>query len=318
MISQIKSYLTKILIETDFNLQVAASQVPNIVKNLHASNQDLRNELKKEQQLEQSRKEFMSMVSHELKTPIAAVMGQLDGMIHGIGAYKDRDKYLKRSYEMMQDINILTEKMSELSKIQNPQFKPDLKVISLTNIIEDVMKKVDYFVSVKQLNVQSNIKQDVQVLADPKFIQTAIFNIISNAIHYTIDHQHVYIKLYEKPNGYALEVLNTGSQIDEDKLAHLFEPFYRANPDKHGLVQGSGLGLYIVKQILDKHQFPYGIQNTPQGVKMFYCIPKSNVKTYYNFIPQIHTSYEWRNFVEYMTLFRSPVILIWIAGVFII
>ncbi|GAB6613008.1 MULTISPECIES: sensor histidine kinase [Bacillus] len=261
--------------QTDFDLQVAASQVPNIVKKLHASNQDLKSELKKEQQLEQSRKEFMSMVSHELKTPIAAVMGQLDGMIHGIGAYKDRDKYLKRSYEMMQDINILTEKMSELSKIQNPQFKPNLEVISLTTIIEDVMKKVDYFVSVKQLNVQSNIKQDVQILADPKFIQTAIFNIISNAIHYTIDHQHVYIKLYEKPNGYALEVLNTGSQIDEDKLAHLFEPFYRANPGKHGLVQGSGLGLYIVKQILDKHQFPYGIQNTAQGVKCSIVFPKA-------------------------------------------
>ncbi|MEK4935285.1 sensor histidine kinase [Bacillus sp. FSL M7-1345] len=261
--------------QTDFNLQVAASQVPTIVKNLHETNTDLRNELKKEQQLEQSRKEFMSMVSHELKTPIAAVMGQLDGMIHGIGAYKDRDKYLKRSYEMMQDINILTEKMSELSKMQNPQFKPNLEVISLSNIIEDVMKKVDYFISVKQLNVQSNIKQDVQILADPKFIQTAIFNIISNAIHYTIDHQHVYIKLYEKPNGYALEVLNTGSQIDEDKLAHLFEPFYRANPGNNGLVQGSGLGLYIVKQILDKHQFPYGIQNTPQGVKCSIVFPKA-------------------------------------------
>ncbi|MGG0454983.1 sensor histidine kinase [Bacillus mycoides] len=261
--------------QTDFNLQVAASQVPTIVKNLHETNTDLRNELKKEQQLEQSRKEFMSMVSHELKTPIAAVMGQLDGMIHGIGAYKDRDKYLKRSYEMMQDINLLTEKMSELSKIQNPQFKPNLEVISLSNIIEDVMKKVDYFISVKQLNVQSNIKQDVQILADPKFIQTAIFNIISNAIHYTIDHQHVYIKLYEKPNGYALEVLNTGSQIDEDKLAHLFEPFYRANPGNNGLVQGSGLGLYIVKQILDKHQFPYGIQNTPQGVKCSIVFPKA-------------------------------------------
>ena len=270
-----KKLLNKNTDQTDFNLQVAASQVPTIVKNLHESNQDLRNELKKEQQLEQSRKEFMSMISHELKTPIAAVMGRLDGMIHGIGAYKDRDKYLKRSYEMMQDINILTEKMSELSKIQNPQFKPNLKVISLTNIIEDVIKKVDYFVSVKQLNVQSNIKQDVQILADPKFMQTAIFNIISNAIHYTIDHQHVYIKLYEKPNGYALEVLNTGSQIDEDKVPHLFEPFYRANPDKHGLVQGSGLGLYIVKQILDKHQFPYGIQNTPQGVKCSIVFPKA-------------------------------------------
>ncbi|WP_242234650.1 cell wall metabolism sensor histidine kinase WalK [Bacillus cereus group sp. BfR-BA-01316] len=261
--------------QTDFNLQVAASQVPTIVKNLHETNKDLRNELKKEQQLEQSRKEFMSMVSHELKTPIAAVMGQIDGMIHGIGAYKDRDKYLKRSYEMMQDINVLTENISELSKIQNPQFKPNLEVISLSNIIEDVMKKVDYFISVKQLNVQSNIKQDVQILADPKFIQTAIFNIISNAIHYTIDRQHVYIKLYEKPNGYALEVLNTGSQIDEDKLAHLFEPFYRANPGNNGLVQGSGLGLYIVKQILDKHQFPYGIQNTPQGVKCSIVFPKT-------------------------------------------
>ncbi|MFJ8355429.1 sensor histidine kinase [Bacillus paramycoides] len=270
-----KQSLNKNADQTDFNLQVAASQVPHIVKNLHETNKDLRNELKKEQQLEQSRKEFMSMVSHELKTPIAAVMGQLDGMIHGIGAYKDRDKYLKRSYEMMQDINVLTEKMSELSKIQNPQFKPNLEVISLSNIIEDVMKKVDYFISVKQLNVQSNIKQDVQILADPQFIQTAIFNIISNAIHYTIDHQHVYIKLYEKPNGYALEVLNTGSQIDEDKLAHLFEPFYRANPGNNGLVQGSGLGLYIVKQILDKHQFPYGIQNTPQGVKCSIVFPKA-------------------------------------------
>ena len=140
-----KKLLNKNIDQTDFNLQVAASQVPTIVKNLHESNQDLRNELKKEQQLEQSRKEFMSMISHELKTPIAAVMGQLDGMIHGIGAYKDRDKYLKRSYEMMQDINILTEKVSELSKIQNPQFKPNLKVISLTNIIEDVIKESRLF-----------------------------------------------------------------------------------------------------------------------------------------------------------------------------
>ncbi len=76
---------------------------------------------------------------------------------------------------MMQDINILTEKMSELSKIQNPQFKPNLEVISLSNIIEDVMKKVDYFVSVKQLNVQSNIKHDVQILADPKCYSNCYF-----------------------------------------------------------------------------------------------------------------------------------------------
>ncbi|PEB47446.1 two-component sensor histidine kinase [Bacillus pseudomycoides] len=259
----------------NYDLQAITSQAQHIVKNLHETNKDLRSELRKEQELEKSRKEFMSMLSHELKTPIAAVMGQLDGMIHGIGAYKDRDKYLKRSYEMMQDINILTEKMSELSKIQNPQFTPTLEIIPLSTIIEDVMKKVDYFVNVKQLKIQSNIKQDVQILADHKFIQTAIFNIISNAVHYTIDHQHVYIKLYEKPNSYALEVLNTGTQIDEEKLAHLFEPFYRANPGKHGLVQGSGLGLYIVKQILDKHQFPYGIQNTPQGVKCSIIFPKA-------------------------------------------
>ncbi|ABS23817.1 MULTISPECIES: sensor histidine kinase [Bacillus cereus group] len=259
----------------NYGLETLAVGAQQIVKRLHETNKDLRNELKREQELERSRKEFMSMLSHELKTPITAVMGQLDGMIHGIGAYKDRDKYLKRSYEMMQDINNLTEEMSELSKIQNPQFKPNLQVICLSNILEDIMKKVDYFVNVKQLNVQSNIKPDVQILADHKFIQTAIFNIVSNAINYTIDHQHVYIKLYEKPNAYALEVLNTGTQIEEEKLAHLFEPFYRANPSKHGLVHGSGLGLYIVKQILDKHQFPYGIQNTPQGVKCSIVFPKA-------------------------------------------
>lgn len=245
------------------------AQAQRVVQQLHETNTELKKEL------DQSQKEFFSVVSHELKTPITAVMGQLDGMIYGIGAYKDRDKYLKRSYEMMQGMNTTIEELSELSRLQNPQFKLKLDMISLSPMIEDIMRKMDYFIGIKQLKVHSHIEQNIHISANYPFLETAITNIISNAIHYTIDHQHIYIKLYERPTGYALEVLNTGAQIEEDKLTRIFEPFYRANPSQHGAVQGSGLGLYIVKQILDKHQFSYGIQNTSRGVKCEVIFPKT-------------------------------------------
>ncbi|KEK21216.1 hypothetical protein BAMA_00130 [Bacillus manliponensis] len=252
-----------------------ATEVKHVVTTLQKKNEELKRELTKHQERDQSQKELMSVISHELKSPITAVMGQLDGMIHGVGIYKDRDTYLKKSYEMVQNINELTEELNDVAKLQNSHFEPHIVKVELSHLIHTIIQKADYFVQMKRLYLHTNIQPNINISADKKYIETAISNIISNAIQYTIDRQHVYITLYEKPNGYILEVMNTGSQIEDDKLARVFEPFYRAGGGKHSAVKGSGFGLYMVKQILDNHHFPYGIQNTSQGVKFAITFPKS-------------------------------------------
>lgn len=263
------------LIAGTVQMKDRATEVKRAVTTLHKKNEDLKKELIKQQERDQSQKELMSVISHELKSPITAVMGQLDGMIHGVGIYKDRDTYLKKSYEMVQNINELTEDLNDVAKLQNSHFEPHIVKVELSHLIHTIIKKADYFVQMKRLYLHTNIQPNINISADKKYIETAISNIISNAIQYTIDRQHIYITLYERPNGYILEVMNTGSQIEEDKLARVFEPFYRAGGGKHNVVKGSGFGLYMVQQILDKHRFPYGIQNTSQGVKFAITFPKS-------------------------------------------
>ncbi|AZS16229.1 sensor histidine kinase [Paenibacillus lutimineralis] len=233
---------------------------------LRQANQQLSIEIDKVRELEGKRSAFIATVSHELKTPITAVSGQIEGMIHNIGAYKDRDKYLQRSYVIMKDMEKLVHELLNIFKLESAGFEPQLELVNVSNLVQNSMRRLEYASNAKSMVVETNIVDSLWVRADRNLIEKAITNVIQNAIQYSTSGERVVIRLESVRDHVVFQVLNTGASIPSNQLSEIFEPFHRIEKSRNRNTGGSGLGLYIVKQILDLHHIEYSITNTKKGV----------------------------------------------------
>jgi two-component system, OmpR family, sensor histidine kinase VanS len=223
------------------------------------------NIIENERMQEAKRKEFIATVSHELKTPITIISGQLEGMIYNIGKYKDRDTYLKKSYESTQELKTLVEEMIQVSKFEILERKSETKEIDLANLIDLLIKRQIYLIEEKEISLDLKMTKGLLIKADEERIGKAINNIINNAIKYSPEKANLIIKSYKREN-VILEIENTGVTIDEKYKEKLFKPFYRVEKSRNRKTGGSGLGLYIVSQILREHGFKYNIKNGKNSV----------------------------------------------------
>jgi len=233
---------------------------------LQQANQQLSIEIDKVRELEGKRSAFIATVSHELKTPITSVSGQIEGMIRNIGAYKDRDKYLQRSYVIMKDMEKLVHELLNIFKLESAGFEPQLELVNVSNLVQNSMRRLEYASNDKSMVVETNIVDSLWVRADSNLIEKAITNVIQNAIQYSTSGERVLICLESVRDHVVFQVLNTGASIPNNQLSEIFEPFHRIEKSRNRNTGGSGLGLYIVKQILDLHHIEYSITNTKIGV----------------------------------------------------
>lgn len=223
------------------------------------------NIIENERMQEAKRKEFIATISHELKTPITIISGQLEGMIYNIGKYKDRDTYLKKSYDSTQELKNLVEEMIQISKFEILEKKSEVTDINLTYLINRLIKRQIDLIEGKDIILEVKMDENITIRADEERIAKAINNIINNAIKYSPENANLNIKLYKKENP-ILEIENTGVSIDEKHKEKLFKPFYRVEKSRNRKTGGSGLGLYIVSQILREHGFKYNIKNGKNSV----------------------------------------------------
>lgn len=223
--------------------------------------------IEKERREEENRREFIATISHELKTPITIISGQLEGMIYNIGKYKDRDKYLKESYTSTQELKDLVNEMIEISKtdIMSASFHPT--ALSVKELVEVILKRQKFLIDEKNLKTKVVISDDAKINADKDKFSKALFNIINNAIKYTPEGENINIRFIER--GFRpsiLEVENTGITISEESLKNIFNPFFRVEKSRSRKTGGSGLGLYLTSQILAKHGFEYKMTNRGNAV----------------------------------------------------
>ncbi|GAA0091297.1 HAMP domain-containing sensor histidine kinase [Paraclostridium bifermentans] len=221
--------------------------------------------IESERMQEAKRKEFIATISHELKTPITIISGQLEGMIYNIGKYKDRDTYLQKSYDSTQELKTLVEEMIQVSKFEILEKKSESKEFDLNSLINKLIKRQMYLIEEKKLKLDVKYQGEIFINADEERIAKAINNLINNAIKYSPENADLLIRLYKKENA-ILEIENTGITIDEKHKDKLFKPFYRVEKSRNRKTGGSGLGLYIVSQILREHGFKYNIKNGKNSV----------------------------------------------------
>ena len=254
-----------------YNLNHMAKQLSTTLNELQSANIKLQDDIKKEREHERRRRDFFSAVSHELKTPVTILKGELDGMILNIGKFKDRDKYLQEAYKTSESIEKLVREIMTLAKLDTINL--NVEQFNLSSVVGEVVKRYESLAGEKQLDIQFNSDSDVFLQADKTQLETVVSNVISNAIKYSFFGQSVKINLnIESKFGYLI-VENIGVYIEDDEIAKLWEPFYRADKSRNRDTGGSGLGLYIVKTILELHRFSYKLENSEGGIRFTMSFP---------------------------------------------
>ena len=244
------------------NLNTMAARLDSTLKELSAANEKLQADIEQERRQEKLRVDFFRAVSHELKTPITVLKGELEGMIYQVGEYKDRDIHLRQSLRTVNDMELLVKEILSASRMAGNDFSLTLSDIDLSQLVRECCRKWQGAAEDREQNFQSEIEADCTCRGDMALLQKAVSNIIGNAVTHSPAQAEISVKL----TGNTLQVRNSGVSIDSVDLEKIFEPFYRVDHSHSRDTGGSGLGLYIVKTILERHSLKYRMENVSDRV----------------------------------------------------
>ena len=260
------------------SLNTMASRLNRTMNELKDANEHLKEDVERSKLIEQQRRDFFIAVSHELKTPLTVLKGRLENMMLGYGDYSDHDKYLPMAYDTAEDIERLVKEIILITKTENVDISSSLCEVSLVQTIEDAVQGIMPIADERDITIHQQLTQDVTLTVDKNLWGKAVSNIVGNAVRHSPDGAQVYIELENSDGRQTLVVTNTGAAIPEEDMKHLFTPFYRADKSRNRATGGSGLGLYIVKTILDMHGMKCSISNTENGVAFRVVLPDAQNK----------------------------------------
>ena len=227
--------------------------------------------MEQEWELDRQRMAFFSAASHELKTPVTILRGQLSGMLDGVDVYRDREKYLARSLQVTARMEKLIQEILTISRMEAQDISCIQEKIDVSEMVGQQLKLDADLIQQRHLNVTADLCPDLIVYGDPSMLAKVIGNLLSNAALYSPDGEEIRIWTGLKENSPTLTIENTGVHIGTAALPHLFEAFYREEQSRNRRTGGSGLGLYLVRIILDRHGAKCWIDNTAEGVLATVC-----------------------------------------------
>ena len=233
---------------------------------LQEANQKLQADIDMERQLEKQRVEFFAAASHELKTPVTIIKGQLQGMLYQVGRYKDRETYLARSLEITDTLGKTVQELLMISRLDTPGYTCKKSNLNLSDLIMDRLTAFEDLFMQKELAVERSVSPEVYISGDMQLLQKALGNLLENAAAHSEAGNQIIVRLWKENEKSNLTIENTGAYIPDEAISRLFEPFYRVDQSRNRQTGGTGLGLYIVKTILDLHRAEIEIANTVRGV----------------------------------------------------
>ena len=255
------------------SLDQMARKLSAALTDLEGANRALRGEVERERELDRQRMAFFNAASHELKTPVTILKGQLSGMLEGVDVYRDRDKYLLRSLQVTGRMENLIREMLAISRMETGSVAVRQEAVDLSALAAEQLRLDAELLEQRGQRLVSDLTPGISVTGDPSLLGKAVGNLLSNAALYSPDGAEVRVWCGLLEGCPALTVENTGAHIREEALPHLFEPFYREEGSRNRSTGGSGLGLYLVKVILDRHGAACTIENTAEGVRAVVRFP---------------------------------------------
>jgi len=218
---------------------------------------------KKLQKLEKIRKESTSDLAHELRTPLTTLKGYLEAVEDG--KLKADQEIIKEMQEETQRMTNLVEKLNEFADAQNKIFNLKKQRLNLNSVIKKVVKQQKNFINAKNINLNLELAEDLYIKGDRDSLFQIFNNLIENAVKYNIEKGTIEIKSQKHKNDLIISIKDSGLGISDKDLPYIFERFYRADKSRNSKNQGSGIGLAVVKELMEAHQGEIEVESDDDG-----------------------------------------------------
>lgn len=237
---------------------IRRDELDDVIIDLNKTVLSTEKELQRLNRLENYRKEFIGDISHELKTPIFAIQGFIETLLDGaLHDERVNRSFLEKAMRNVTRLNILTRDLMEISKLETGELRSDLQSVVLKDIISDVVENLQYKANNESIILKiGNIDPNIEVSADRNQLRQILINLIENGIKYNKPDGQVTVsaRIYPKnPTKTQVSITDSGLGIEPRDIPRVTERFYRIDKSRAREKGGSGLGLSIVKHILEAH-----------------------------------------------------------------
>lgn len=265
------------------SINTMSDKLEDTITKLQKNNIELEKDIEEKSKIDEMRKQFISDVSHELKTPISLIQGYSEGLIENVNTDAESRKFYA---EVIQDeankMDKMVKELLELMKLEYGAKKLNNSFFNITELIQEEIRKYTVLLNENNIQVKFNLKQPVYVYADTNFIGQILNNYISNAIKNIEEvNKEKYIEISIKiiGNKVHISVFNTGKNITEENMQKIWNRFYKEDTSRNREMGGTGIGLSLVKAIMNNYNNKYGVINKNNGVEFYFDLdikrPKS-------------------------------------------
>lgn len=260
-------------------LNTLSDELDSTITELKTANLALEKDVEEKTRIDEMRKEFINNVSHELKTPIALIQGYAEGLRDNIADDPDsRDFYCDVIVDESSKMNRLVRQLLTLNRLESGNERLELARFDLTALIRGVIGGMKLMIDECGVSVLFSQDEPVFVYGDEFGIEEVLTNYLTNALHFALYDRKIEIRLTRKEGEIITSVFNTGDPIPQDSLGKLWDKFYKADKARTREYGGSGIGLSIVKAIMDAHRKSCGVQNYENGVAFWFSLDTAEPK----------------------------------------
>ncbi len=223
------------------------------------------------------KKQLVSSISHELKTPLMIMQVTIQGILDNIIPKEDQQGELLNVIDEINKSSIMIQDMLQIYRLDDAKSELEISEFSLSNCIYHFIDDFDNVIKKHNLQINLNVKKGIMIEADNKLIKRVISNFFTNAIKYTPENERIDIIINETESEAYFELINYGANIAPKNLENIWMPFFRGedtNTTERLKTKGTGIGLYLVSEILKAHNCRFGIENVEKGVKSYFYINK--------------------------------------------
>ena len=255
------------------NINEMSESLQTTISELKTANNELQKDIERKEQIDEMRKEFLSNVSHELKTPIALIQGYAEGLKEGINDdAESRAFYCDVIMDEASKMNTMVKRLLTLNQLEFGNELVNMERFDIAALIRNYIASADILIRQKGVSVRMEDYGEVYVWGDEFRVEEVLMNYFTNAMNYVQGENVIDIKIQKEQQRVRISVFNTGNPIPEDSVGHIWEKFYKVDKARTREYGGSGLGLSIVKVIMESMNQKYGVINYDNGVEFWFTL----------------------------------------------